>query len=152
MSNRVALTGKDITEIKGRIFEDFGSGDVVNFDYPNNLVEVKKGKNGNSVFAFNATGQVVTATVRVIKGSEDDKFLNTEMNAYISNPAGYTLMSGTFIKQSGDGLGNIVSDIYSMSAGCIQKIPNVKDNVEGDTEQGETIYTIVFANTNRSMT
>ena len=73
------------------------------------------------------------------------------MNAYINDPAAYTLLSGEFIKRIGDGEGNITADIYQFKGGVIQKIPTVKENVEGATDQGVSIYTIIFANTARIM-
>lgn len=147
----VALTGKDTSIIGTRILADLADGDCVNLDFPNNLVEAKIGKNGNTVYAFNATGKQATATIRVLRGSADDKYFSSEMNAYINDPAAYTLMSGEFIKRIGDGEGNITADIYQFKGGVIQKIPTVKENVEGATDQGVSIYTIIFANTARIM-
>lgn len=152
LCNNTSLSGDDITIINDRIITDLADGDAINLDFPNNLVEGKKGKNRNVIITFNATGEQTTVTIRVLKASADDKYFNQELNTYRNNKAGYVLMSGEFIKRSGDGLGNIINEIYTMSAGIIQKIPNVKENVEGDTEQGVTIYTILFMNTDRSLT
>ncbi len=153
----VSLTGNDTVAIGAtgaalRIFADFGDGDTVNLDFPNNLVEAKTGKNGNTIYAFNATGQVVAVLIRVLRGSPDDKFLNAEMNLYLADPAAYPLLAGEFIKRIGDGAGNVINDVYKIAGGIVQKIPTVKENVEGDTEQAITIYPIIFANTERSIT
>jgi len=153
----VSLTGNDTVAIGAtgaalRIFNDFGDGDTVNLDFPNNLVEAKTGKNGNTIYAFNATGQVVNATIRVLRGSPDDKYLNSEMNLYLKDPAAYPLLAGEFIKRIGDGTGAVINDVYKIGGGVVQKIPTVKENVEGDTEQSITIYIILFANTERSIT
>ena len=147
----VALTGNDTTIINDRILSNLADGDAVTLDYPNNLVEIKKGKNGNVLYAFNATGEQTTTTIRVLKGSADDKFLNQELNTYRNNKAGYILLTSQFIKNIGDGAGNIANEIYNMTAGIVQKIPNTKENVEGDTEQAVSIYQIIFANTDRSI-
>ena len=147
----VALTGNDISKVNDRILVDFGDGDVVNLDFPNNIAEGKKGKNKNSIISFNATGLQVTATIRVLKGSADDKYLNAEMNSYLNNKEGYILLTGSFIKRVGDGLGNVTNEEYTMNTGFIQKIPNSKENVEGDTEQGVSIYQIMYMNTGRSL-
>lgn len=152
----VSLTGKDTVALGAtgaalRIFADFGDGDTVNLDFPNNLVESKTGKNGNTIYAFNATGQVVAMTIRVLRGSPDDKFLNAEMNLFLADPAAYPLLAGEFIKRIGDGTGAVVNDVYKVAGGVVQKIPTVKENVEGDTEQAITIYQILFANTERSI-
>lgn len=150
LCNSVALTGNDVTIIGDRILEDLADGDAILLDFPNNIAEAKKGKNRNVIIAFNATGEQVTCTIRILKGSPDDKFLNQELNSYRNNKAGYILLSGEFTKRAGDGEGNIVNEIYTVTAGFIQKIPNSKENVEGDTEQGVSIYQLIFSSTDRS--
>ena len=145
----VALTGKDTTIIDTRRLTDFATGDVVLIDAPNNLVELKQGKNGNAIYAYNATGKQVTATIRVIRGTADDKYLAARMQEYINDPAAFVLISGEFIKRSGDGAGNITNEVYTMSGGVIQKMPGGKENVEGDTEQAVSIYVLVFSNADR---
>ena len=152
----VALTGKDTVSIGPgtgtlRIFSDFADGDVVNLDFPNNLVEAKTGKNGNTIYALNTTGKVATVTARVLRGSADDKFLNAQMNEYLLDPAAYYLLEGEFIKRIGDGLGNVSADVYRLSGGIVQKLPNARDNVEGDTETSVSIWQMVFANADRSI-
>ena len=157
MPGGVSLTGKDTIAIGARgaalrIFADLADGDTANLDFPNNLLEAKTGKNGNTIYAFNATGQVVTALIRVLRGSPDDKFLNAEMNSYILDPAAYVLLDGEFIKRAGDGAGGVTSDVYKLNGGAVQKFPNAKENVEGDVEQAVSIWQILFANTERSLT
>lgn len=153
----VSLTGKDTISIGSRglaprILADLADGDTGMLDFPNNLVEAKTGKNGNTIYAFNSTGVVGTMTVRTLRGSADDKYLNSEMNRYKLDPASYTLLDGEIIKRVGDGIGNVTNDVYSLDGGIVQKMPNVKENVEGDTEQAVTIWQIVFANSDRSLT
>lgn len=143
------LTGKDTTILNERIFADLADGDCVNLAFPNNLVEAKVGKNGNTVYAFNATGKQATATIRVLRGSSDDKWLTSELNSYVNDPVAYALLTGEFIKRVGDGAGNVTADVYKFNGGVVQKYPEVKENVEGATDQGVAIYTIVFANTDR---
>jgi hypothetical protein len=145
----VSLTGNDSTVILDRIFNDFTDGDVVVLEFPNNLVEAKTGKNGNIIYAYNSTGKVVNVTIRILKGSADDKFLNNQLNIYIQNPPAYVLMEAEFTKRIGDGTGNVTNEIYKLSGGIIQKYPGAKENVEGDTESAVTIYNIVFGNNER---
>jgi len=147
----VSLTGEDVLKVNDRNFKDFGDGDIVVLDFPNNIVEGKKGKGGNTIFAFNSTGASVNATVRVLRGSDDDKFLNGQLTEYQSDSSFYTLMKAEFVKRIGNGAGGISNDIYKMDGGIVQKIPNVKYNVEGDTEQAISEYTIFFANTKRTI-
>lgn len=147
----VALTGNDTTIIGTRTFKDLATGDCVSLAFPNNLAEAKVGKNGNTLYAFNSSGKQTTVTIRVIRGSADDKHLASEMSSFINDPAAYVLLSGEFIKRVGDGNGNITADIYLMRGGIVQKIPDAKENVEGDTEQAVSIYQLLFANGGRIM-
>lgn len=145
----VALTGKDTIILAGTILKDLADADTAVLDFPNNLVDAKVGKNGNTIFAFNSTGQTVTVTIRVLRGSPDDKFLNNKMSEYLQDPASFVLIEGEFIKRVGDGIGAITSDIYKLNGGVVQKMPNTKENVEGDIEQAITIWQLIFANTVR---
>lgn len=145
----VSLTGNDTVKLDERILADLANGDTAVLDFPNNLVESDNGKNGNVIFAFNASGKKVTVTVRVLTGSADDKYLNSRMNEYLNDPAAFVLFLGEFIKRTGDGQGNISETIYKMDGGIIQKIPNAKENVAGDVEQSVAIYQMEFANTER---
>lgn len=153
----VSLTGKDTIAVGSRglaprILADLADGDTGVLDFPNNLVEAKTGKNGNTIYAFNSTGKVVTLNIRVIRGSADDKYLNGEMNRYLQDPAAYTLIDGEIVKRIGDGEGNITNDVYSLDGGVVQKMPATKENVEGDTEQAVTIWQVIFANSDRGLT
>ena len=147
----VALTGKDTHLVGTRILTDLSDGDVGNLDFPNNMVEMKTGKNGNTIYAFNATGKVVDYTVRTLVGSDDDKYLNAELNRYVNDPPSYTLLDGEFIKRVGDGAGNVVNVIYRVGGGIPKKMPGSKDNVEGDIEQAVAVWLIGYANTDRSI-
>lgn len=147
----VALTGKDTTILDSRMLTDFGTGDVVLIDAPNNLGEIKQGKNQNTIIAYNASGKQVTVTLRVIRGSADDKYLASRMQEFINDPPRFVLIAGEFIKRTGDGAGNVTNEVYTMQGGFIQKMPGAKENVEGDTEQAVSIYQIVFSNADRVM-
>lgn len=147
----VSLTGKDTIIIDNRIFTDLAEGDTAMLDFPNNLVEAKIGKNKNVIFAFNSSGKTVTVTLRVLVGSPDDKYLNSRMAEFINDPPTFILHEGEFIKRSGDGIGNSVDVIYTMNAGIIQKFPNTKENVSGDTEQSVAVWQLQFANTERKI-
>lgn len=152
LCNSVTLTGDDVVILSDRILADLADGDAVVIDVPNDIVTGKKGKNGNVTISFNAQGEVVDVTLRVLKGSADDKYLNSELNSYRQNKSGYVLLTAEFIKNVGDGEGNIIKEIYTLSAGFIKKLPAVKDNVEGDNEQSVSVYALQFMNANRSMT
>ena len=153
----VSLTGND-TIIIGqngltpRVLKDLADGDVAMLEFPNDIAGVKTGKNGNSIYAFNATGRTANGTVRVLLGSADDKYLNARYNEYRNDPASFPLIEGEFVKRVGDGQGNVASVTYRLGGGIIQKLPTVKENTEGDTEQAVAVWGILFTNSDRAIT
>ena len=146
MAGAVALSGNDTLNISGRILADFADGNVAELKFPNKLMNLKIGKNGNAIYGFNATGQMCEMTVRVLRGQSDDQYLNTLLSAQQLNFNVTTLLTGEFIKPMGDGQGNITSDTYVLSGGAFSKIPEAVSNVEGEVSQSVTIYTIEWAN------
>lgn len=148
----VALTGSDTIVLNGRVILDLADGDCVHVTYPNDISQVKTGKNGNSLYALNESGKQCDVSVRLIRGSADDKFLNGLLQQQQLSFASTVLMIGQFVKQVGDGAGNIGNDTYIMSGGIFTKQVEAKSNVEGDTEQSISIYTIKFANSPRVIT
>lgn len=144
----LTLTGKDTIIIDGRTL-DLGDGDVAQVAFSNNLVEVTVGKNANALFSENATGNMAVLTLRVPRGNADDKYLNSKLAAQRKDLPGFVVMSGSIKKRLGDGDGNILVDTYTLQGGVIQKMPDVKENVAGDTEQAITVWTLAFANGER---
>lgn len=147
----VALSGDDTIIINSRILKDLGDQNVGELDFPNPISSVKTGKNGNSVYSYNSSGKQSDCKIKVLRGSADDKFLNNLMTQQLANFAGFVLLNGEFVKQIGDGAGNIANDTYIMSGGVFERIPNAKSNVEGDTEQAMITYTIKFTNSPRAI-
>lgn len=148
----IALSGNDTVNLNNRVFTDFADGNCVELTFPNDIANVKTGKNGNSIYGLNASGKQAEMKMRIIRGSSDDKFLNNLLAQQQANFEGTVLLQGTFIKKLGDGLGNVASDTYIMSGGIFVKIPEAKSNVEGETEQSIAIYTIKFSNAPRVIT
>lgn len=142
----IALSGNDTININNRVLADLADGNVVELSFPNDIANVKIGKNGNAIYGLNTTGQMAETKIRVIRGSADDQFLNGLLSAQQNNFAGTVLMIAQFIKKLGDGAGNITSDTYVLSGGVFSKVPEAKSNVEGETEQSVSIYTIKWAN------
>lgn len=148
----VALSGSDTTMINNRILADLADGDCVALTFPNEISQVKTGKNGNSIYGLNESGKQCEVKIRVIRGSADDKFLNNLIAQQQANFAGTVLAIAQFIKKIGDGAGNILSDTYILSGGVFTKPVEAKNNVEGDTEQSVAIYTLKFSNAPRVIT
>lgn len=147
----VSLTGQDTILINNRVLTDLADGDVANLTFPNDLMSVKIGKNGNSLYAFNETGEEVDVELRVIRGSDDDKFLLGILNTMKRDPASFVLINGEFVKRVGDGQGNVTRDLYTMSGGIMFKNIDAKDNTEGDTDQSVAMFTMKFTNAPRSL-
>lgn len=145
----IAMSGSDTVKLNGRTLVDLADGDAVVLDPPNDIAAVKTGKNGNSIYALNETGRQQKVTLRLIRGSADDKFCLNLLANQRNNFAGFILMNGEFVKKIGDGQGNIASDTYLMSGGVFVKNVPAKSNVEGDTEQSVAIYELMFSNAPR---
>lgn len=146
-----SVTGKDTVKINGRILADFATGDVAVIEFPEDLAAVKTGKDGNSIYAFNYSGRTCTVDLRLLRGGSDDKYLNNLLALFKNNPSSFTLLTGEFIKNIGDGQGNIIQDIYILSGGVFKKNPSVKENVDADPEQAIITYNLVFTNSPRSI-
>lgn len=139
------LVGKDTIKINERILADFGSGEIAKLTYSTDITTVKTGKNGNTIYASNESGNQVTLEVKVIKGSEDDKALNTLLTSQKSDLPAFVLMNGEVTKNLGDGLGNVSAETYLLTGGAFTKNIDTTSNVEGDTSQALASYTIQFA-------
>lgn len=148
----IALSGSDTITINNHLFADLADGNCVELTFPNDIANVKTGKNGNSIYGLNETGKQCEVKMRVVRGSTDDKFLNSLLAAQQANFAGVVLMFGSFIKKLGNGQGVITSDTYIMSGGIFTKIPEAKTNVDGESEQSVAMYTLKFSNAPRVIT
>ncbi len=147
----VALSGDDTTNIAGRVLADQADGDVTELGMPNEVAKVKTGKNGNSIYSFDATGQQTDAKIRVLRGSDDDRFLNDIVQQWVRDPAAFVLLDGEFVKRIGDGRGVITHDTYVMSGGVPTKNVPATENVEGGTDQSVAVYEFKFTNVQRAL-
>tara|TARA_R110000851_G_scaffold306239_4_gene464501 strand:- start:3910 stop:4365 length:456 start_codon:yes stop_codon:yes gene_type:complete len=145
------ITGKDTLTLFGRIYNDFADGDNLTITFPNELKTVKTGKNNNSIYADNSTGKNADMSIRVLRGSSDDRFLQGKLIEQNNQGASFTTAEGEFVKILGDGQGNTVSDIYTLQGGIFTKEVDGKENVEGDTEQAVSVYNLKFARASRSI-
>ena len=150
-SQIVSLTGADTIVINGRLLTGLATGDVADLTFPNELMKVKTGKNGNSIYALDATGKQADLKVRLIRGSLDDKFLNSLLMRMEADPPSFILLSASLLKRSGDGMGMSTQDNYIVAGGVFTKKPGVKSNVEGDTDQAVVEYEIKFTNSKRAI-
>lgn len=146
----IAISGKDSLQIDGRIITDFADQDNSKLSFPNDIGMMKVSKNQNAVYAQNATGSVSDLEVRLVRASSDDKYLNSRLQEWISDPATFIPLFCIFTKRIGQGDGSLTSDVYQMSGGIFKKIPEAKSNAEGDIEQSVTVYQMMLILNSRS--
>lgn len=147
----ISLTGRDTISINGRNLNDFADQNVAELTFPNDLVNLKTGKNGNTIYGFNYSGRQCEFSLRILRGSADDIFLNSLLLTLKNNPPAFALMTGEFTKVVGDGLGNLKFDSYVLSGGTFKRETEVKENADGDTEQAVAIYHLQFSNAPRAI-
>ena len=140
-----ALTGGDTITINAKPLTDLADDDISTVSFPNEIVSVNTGKNRNTVYALNETGNNAEVTLRVIMNSSDDKYLNGLLMAQQRDLPSFVLMTGQFTKRVGDGSGNISYNTFPLQGGVFTKLPDVKDNVNGDKEQAIITYNLKFA-------
>ena len=145
-----ALTGDDSIIINDIPLKDFANNDIGTLDLPNNLFDLATGKNGNTIFALDESGNNATLTVKLLMSSADDKRLNG-MTPQSNGFAQTILATGSVVKQIGDGQGNVSYNTYVLAGGMVQKKPSIKSNVNGDSEQAVIEYVIQFAEANRAI-
>lgn len=148
----IALSGSDVFILNDHVFNDLADGTVIELTFDNDIAALKTGKNGNSIYGLNESGKQVDLKLRIVRGSTDDKFLNGLYAQQQNNFAGFPLLIGELVKKLGDGRGNITSDTYILSGGVFTKGVEAKTNVEGDTEQSVSMWTLKFSNAPRVLT
>lgn len=134
-----------------RVFVDFADDDISAISFPNDIVTVKTGKNGNTIYSKNETGRNATAVIRLIRGSSDDQFMQTKLSEMKQDFVSTSLAFGAFAMRLGDGSGNVATDVYTLKGGVITRPVDGKENVSGDTSQGVSVYNIMFADADRSI-
>lgn len=151
MGTVYALTGNDNLILNDRPIRDFTDGSTIELAYQNDRVGVSTGKNNNTVFAENRQGTNAVLTIRLVRGSKDDKYFNGLSIKQDKDLPTFQLMNGSFTKRVGDGTGNVTFDNYVLLGGAFQRFPDIQENLVGETEQGTTVYTIIFAKAERAL-
>ena len=136
------LTGSDVLVINSKpIQNDFAEGDYATVEFSDDLVSIATGKNQNTIYALNESGNNFEMTLNVLRGSDSDKYLNGLLYKQQQDFVSTTLMTGSITKRLGDGYGKVTFDTYTLRGMVISKVPGTKGNVNGDTDQGKTQYT-----------
>lgn len=146
-----ALTGNDNLILNERVIKDYTDGSTIEIAYQNDRVGISTGKNANTVYATNKQGLNVTLTLRVIRGSADDKWLNGLSIQQERDLPTFNLLNGSFTKRVGNGFGDVTFDEYILLGGVFQRYADVQENLVGETEQGTAIYTLIFAQGKRAL-
>lgn len=147
----VSLTGNDIVKVGARTLFDFADADNATLTYPNEIAALKTGKNGNSIYAFNTTGAQVDLVLRIMRASSDDKYLNGLLSVMKANFATFILLPAQITKVVGNGLGFTNKDTYILSGGIFVRQVDALSNVEGNTDQSISVYTLRFSNSTRAI-
>lgn len=143
MAETYRLTGQDTVVLWGRVLTDFADGDIATISVDNNIASSVVGKNGNMIIAKDEQGKKCTVTLRLLKGSKDDSFINTYYKTYEADSALFILGNGNIAKRLGDGSGNVSFDTFYLKAIHFTRPPyEVTSNVNGATDQAVTVYTM----------
>lgn len=145
------ITADDTLVLNNRVLNDFAYDDVSAITFPNEKVKSRTGKNKNTIFAKDETGQNANMEIHLVKGSSDDVFMQKIINDSDRDFAATQLLNGRFVKRLGDGQGNVVNEVYNLRGGMIVKNPESKENVSGDTAQAVSVYRVIFATAVRSI-
>ncbi len=139
-----ALTGQDVITINGRNITALADADSFMVTFPNPLTKVKPAKNGNVIYGLDQTGLLGDITLRLLIGSDDDKYLNSVLQTLISDFATFILMTANIVKRVGDGQGNTNSVVYQCAGGTFKNQVGAKTSAEGDVESSVSVYPLTF--------
>jgi hypothetical protein len=141
-----ALTGQDVIQINGRIITSLADADSFMVTFPNPLAKTKAAKNGNVIYGLDQTGLMGDLVLRLLIGSDDDKYLNSLMQTLISDISTFILMTANVVKRVGDGQGNTNSVVYQCAGGIFKDQVAVKTSAEGDVESSVSVYNMTYGN------
>ena len=144
-TNCAAIQGADTIVLGGMLLVDLMDGDVGSLEFPNDLVNVKAGKDGNTAFALNAAGRMANMKLRVVLGGPSDALFTTWMNWIEQDIASFPLISGTIVKRVGNGFLGMSLVTYVLSGGVVKKKPAMTSNAEGNTDQAIPVWEFTFA-------
>lgn len=133
------------------VLSDFADGTVAELSAPNELSQMTTGYNGNSLAAHNEPGRQRELTLRLVKGSSDDKRFNQFYTFWKNRDLRFRPLTMSFTKNVAHGDGSITNDKVSCFAGYPAGQPTQMSDMAGNTEQVVSVYMIRFGNSERSM-
>ena len=151
MGKTYALTGNDTLVLDERVIKDLTDNSTIELSYQNDRVGISTGKDGNTVFATNEQGGNAIITIRIVRGSADDKWLNGKSIQQAQDLPSFTVINGAFSKRVGNGSGKVNYDTYTLLGGVFSKYVDAQENLIGDTDQGTAVYQLTFSQVKRSI-
>ena len=133
------------------ILTDFADGTVAELGAPNDLSTTSTGFNGNSLGAHNEPGRQRELSLRLIKGSGDDKRINKNYNMWKNRDIRFKPLKMTFTKNVAHSDGTVTPDTVECFFGLPAGQPSQMQDTAGNTDQVVSVYSIRFANSERSM-
>ena len=150
-----SYTSKDIIVVEDYsgdwILSDFADGTVAELTAPNELSTITTGYNGNSLGSHNEPGRQRELSLRLVKGSNDDKRLNKAYNMWKNRDLRFRPLKMSFTKNVAHTDGSVTVDTVECFFGLPTGQPSQMQDTAGNTEQVISIYTIRFGNSERSM-
>ena len=129
--------------LNGEVCNDFAAGDYLTLEFANPLTTHTNGAGGAVSIAKSISHDVCTATIRVLRNSDYDVFLNN-----IRNSPEITMINGSvkesFLKDETDMVEN-----WILSNGTITDQPSFTRNNE--EPEAITEYTVMFRSATRAM-
>lgn len=127
MANILYDAANTTVTLNGKVFTDLAQGDAVKIEFPNDKSSKTKGINKSSVIKKRMDGDEAKVTIKVLKASSDDVFLNTMLNQ-----DGLIIINGSiktnFTRDNTSGI-----DSYALENGTIVGHPaDTKNNVDGE--------------------
>ena len=150
MGSAVSLTGGDSAQIDGTNITDLADGVPFEITFPESYGTVKRGKDGNMIYAKNEMGKVADVVLRILMGGSTDKFLLARLQQW-DNPSTFKLMTAQFIKHVGDGAGNTQSKVYQCSGGIFKRQVDARTSSNDDSEQSVAVYRLQFGDVSTSI-
>lgn len=145
-----AYTGQDIIKFEDRILRDFANGDVAIIRYPNELHNMSNGKDGNSMGAHNEQGKIAELELRIIKGSPDDKYLNSKVIAWENHSPTFKPSTAELTKVISVDNG-LTNEVTSLGFILPSKKVDTKTNTDGDIEQVVSVYSFRAGTSQRAL-
>ena len=150
-----SYTAQDIITCEDRdgewILSDFADNTVATLTAPNELSQTSTGYNGNSLGAHNEPGRQRECTLRIVKGSGDDKRLNKNYNLWKNRDLRFKPLQMRFTKNVAHNDGSVTQDTVECYFGLPAGQPEQTQDVAGNTDQVVSVYMIRFGNSERSM-